>query len=265
MPSWSDCKHGSDHNTAELIQWTRLLGDFLARAGPYFETEVVRKEFLGPFLTDDENALRVLAPFADSTVCRHVLDAPTIPSNTFDLLDACVDRVIRDRAFDPSSYRAREILGYNLLELIRVLLFVSVEKADGASRFVNGDWSEIDLVMPLVTRLVSAAGWSTFVMDRFLTLCERSGEAYPIDVFIVQANSILTSIEKAKGSWAGTTLLARTAGVVQCLADANFPLKEKQAQELLRVLDALVDLGDRRSVALEQTEAFRGIQGSLAH
>jgi hypothetical protein len=26
------------------------------------------------------------------------------------------------------------------------------------------------------------------------------------------------------------------------------------------VLDALIDLGDRRSAALEQTEAFRGVQ-----
>jgi hypothetical protein len=48
--------------------------------------------------------------------------------------------------------------------------------------------------------------------------------------------------------------------MVQRLADANFPLRTKQAQELLRVLDALIDLGDRRSAALEQAEAFRGIQ-----
>ena len=37
---------------------------------------------------------------------------------------------------------------------------------------------------------------------------------------------------------------------------------EQQAQGLLRVLDALIDLGDRRSAALEQTEAFRNIQRS---
>jgi hypothetical protein len=51
------------------------------------------------------------------------------------------------------------------------------------------------------------------------------------------------------------------AGVVQRQADWNFPLKLSDAQELLNVLDALIDLGDRRSAALEQTEAFRGIQG----
>jgi hypothetical protein len=43
---------------------------------------------------------------------------------------------------------------------------------------------------------------------------------------------------------------------------ANYPLRVDQAQGLLRVLDGLIDLGDRRSAALEQTEAFKGIQGS---
>ena len=262
MPPWNDRKSRSNRNTSESIEWTSLLGDLLARAAPHFETEVVRKEFLAPFLTDDESGLGVLAPFVDMTVCRHVLDAPIIPSNTFDLLNDCVDRVVRDQVFDPKGYRAGEVHGFDLPKLIKALLFVAIEKADGSTRFVNGDWSQINLIMPLVTRLVSAAGWSTFVMDQFLTLCERAGDAYPLDAFVVQANSVLASIENAKGSWAGTTLPARTAGVVQCLADVNFPLQANQAQELLRVLDALIDLGDRRSVALEQTEAFRGIQGA---
>ena len=262
MPPWNDRKRGSDRNISESIEWTSLLGDLLARAAPHFETEVVRKDFLAPFLTEDESGLGVLASFTDMTVCRHVLDAPIIPSNTFDLLNDCVDRVVRDQVFDPKGYRAGEVHGFNLPKLIKALLCVGIEKADDASRFVNGDWSQINLIMPLVTRLVTAVGWSTFVMDQFLILCERAGDAYPLDAFVVQANSALVSIENTKGDWAGTMLPARTAGVVQCLADVNFPLQANQAQELLRVLDTLIDLGDRRSVALEQTEAFRGIQGT---
>ena len=261
MPPWNDRKRGSDRNISESIEWTSLLGDLLARAAPHFETEVVRKDFLAPFLTEDESGLGVLASFTDMIVCRHVLDAPIIPSNTFDLLNDCVDRVVRDQVFDPKGYRAGEVHGFNLPKLIKALLCVDIEKADDASRFVNGDWSQINLIMPLVTRLVTAVGWSTFVMDQFLILCERAGDAYPLDAFVVQANSALVSIENTKGDWAGTMLPARTAGVVQCLADVNFPLQANQAQELLRVLDTLIDLGDRRSVALEQTEAFRGIQG----
>ena len=263
IPPWKDRKRGSDPNTGELIEWTSLLGDLLARAAPHFETEVVRKEFLAPFLTDNRNGLGVLASFAGSTVCRHVLDAPTIPSNTFDLLDNCVDRVVRDQVFDPKAYRAGEVHGFDMPKLIKALLFVAIERADDSTRFVNGDWSQINLIIPLVTKLVTEVGWSTFVMDQFLTLCERAGDTYPVDAFAAQANSVLALVGNARGAWGGTLLPARTAGVVQCLADANYPLQAGLAQELLKVLDALIDLGDRRSVALEQTEAFRGIQGSL--
>ncbi len=103
-----------------------------------------------------------------------------------------------------------------------------------------------------------------FVMQRFLTLCERAGLAYPLDEFSRQANAVLGSLANAKGSWAGTMLPARMAGIVQRLADSNYPLRLDQAQALLEVLDALIDLGDRRSAALEQTEAFRSVQGRLS-
>ena len=57
-------------------------------------------------------------------------------------------------------------------------------------------------------------------------------------------------------------LPAKLAAVVQRQADWNFPLRLEDAQELLKVLDALIDLGDRRSAALEQTEAFKGNSGT---
>jgi hypothetical protein len=264
MPSWLQAKRKrrSDIGGSSLIEWNGVLGDLLARAAPFFETEFVRKNFLAPFLTDDEEGLAVLAQFADMTVMRQVFDAPTIPANTFDLLNDCVERVVRDRVFDPNSYRAGEVHGYDLPKLIPALLFVAVEKeAPGAARFANGDWSQISIVMPVVSRLIIATGWSSYVMQKFLTLCERAGITYPLDDFAAQANAVLGSIANAKGSWAGTMLPARTAATVQRLADANFPLRAEQAQELLRVLDALIDLGDRRSAALEQTEAFKSVQG----
>ena len=259
MPPWRDAKNRRDRQT-HLHEWTAALGDLLARAAPFFETDWIRKHFLAPFLANDDQLLRVLAEFADKTVTRHILDAPTVPGNTLALLCDCVERVISDPMFNPNSYRAGEVHGCDIPTLITALLFVAVERAPGAARFANGDWSQINLVMPLITRLVSAAGWSSFVMQKFLTLCERVGTAYPVDEFCRQARTALESVVKAKASWTGTILPARTAGVVQRLADGNYPLCPQQAQELLYILDALVDLGDRRSVALEQTEAFRSVQ-----
>jgi hypothetical protein len=101
-------------------------------------------------------------------------------------------------------------------------------------------------------------------MSRFLLLCERTGNAYPLHRFIEQVGAVLAKLDNAKGNWVGTSLPARTAAAVQRLADSNFPLRPDQAQGLLRILDALIDLGDRRSAALEQTEAFKGVQARPA-
>ncbi len=80
------------------------------------------------------------------------------------------------------------------------------DECPGATRFVNSDWGDIAIIMPLVTKLITATDWSPFVMQNFLTLCEKAGASYPIDAFIEQASATLNSIEYAKGSWVGTSL-----------------------------------------------------------
>ncbi|MGJ3262396.1 MAG: hypothetical protein ACFE0R_04090 [Salinarimonas sp.] len=52
---------------------------------------------------------------------------------------------------------------------------------------------------------------------------------------------------------------ARIAGLVQHLADRETPMPPALAQTLLRILDLLVDMGDRRSAALQASEAFREV------
>ena len=260
MPSWRT-KEGSRDKRTDLFEWDGSLGDLLARIVPFVPLDVARDDFIKPFLEDDEEALSVTARFADRSIRGHVFDAAIIPENIIPLLDDCVSRVLQDGTFRPKRWRAGEVHGYAMPELIDALLFVNVANAPGAARYVNGDWSQIETILPIVDRMVRNVGWSSYVMGKFLQLCERAGRAYPISEFGSQANAALAAIGNAEEGWSGTLLPARMAGVVQRQADWNFPLKLSDAQELLNVLDALIDLGDRRSAALEQTEAFRGIQG----
>lgn len=263
MPSWrTEDDRYRDNRQTELLEWNRVLADLMARASPFVSLETARDSFVKPFLPFDEDALCVLANFADQLVLRHICDAELIPANAIPLLDECASRVLQDRTFNPNGWRAGQVNGYDMPKLIKALLFVNFEEpARGAARFANGDWSEIDKVMPIIDRVVTHVGWAAFVMGKFLDLCQRVGRAYPIAMFGKQASTALSAIGNAEEGWAGTLLPARMAGVVQRLADWNFPLRLEDAQELLNVLDALIDLGDRRSAALEQTEAFRGIQG----
>lgn len=264
MPAWQSSanrRRGSSSDSVELMEWNSTLGQLIARAAPLVTLTFAQHKLLAPFLTSDEQGLRVLAPFATEAVTRHVLDAPIVPPNTFELLDDCATRVVQDPVFTPGNYRAGEVGGWDIPKLIKALLFVPLDQAaSGSARFANGDWSQVDIIMPIVTKIIERAGWSTFVARTFMTLCERAATAYPVRDFARQANAMLDDLPNARGAWAGTTLPADIAATVQRLADANFPLQRDDAQSLLRILDSLVDLGDRRSAALEQTGAFKNVQ-----
>jgi len=105
-------------------------------------------------------------------------------------------------------------------ELIKALLFVNVETmAPGAARFANGDWSQIDRVMPIIDRVVRHIGWSSFVMAKFLDLCQRSGRSYPITMLGAQANATFT-IPAATGA---SYLVLRTSAPSNALPFAAEP------------------------------------------
>ncbi len=84
---------------------------------------------------------------------------------------------------------------------------------------------------------------------------------YPAEMFADQILSIIGGgeFESLKG-WHGTFLPARIAGLVQYFASRDTPMPQVLGQKLLRTLDLLVDMGDRRSAALQLSESFREIK-----
>lgn len=135
-------------------------------------------------------------------------------------------------------------------------------EAGGASRFANGQWADVDKLMPVIDTLVRAAGWSARVMSEYLTLVERSQADYPAEAFADQVLAILTPGHDSLKGWRGTTLPARIAGLVQALAFRETPMQPTLAQNLLRILDVLVDMGDRRSAALQISDSFREVRAA---
>ena len=250
---------------ARLNHWPARLGELLARIAPFVEAEAMKADFLGPFLVpDDENGLEVTSQFAESVVCRHVLDAPSIHPHALPLLSLCLDQVRADPAMRRSSYRAGMLHGFYLPRAIKSLLFVPIsEEVPGSTRFANGDWTDLPLVLPLVERLVGECGWVPDVMAAFLTLAERAGVSYPIDAFVTLITKVLTELGSNADGWVGTMIPARLSGAIQVLADGNYPLSPERATALLRLLDMLIEHGDRRAAALEQSETFRETQTGL--
>ena len=260
-PVWrTEQRLGRERGDGDLYEWEDQLGRMVARGAPHFPADEILQRLLRPILAQpDEIAMRLLAPFTVSLVCGDVLDAPEVRDDTLHLLQAVLERTLENDGLRRSPYNDGRMAGFDLPELVKSLLFVVVDCAPGATRFANGIWDDIGKVMPLVDRMVRAAGWHPYVAHQFVTLCKRSGAAYPAETFADQALAQIVD-RRLPARWKGSSVPAEFAALVQAHADRQHPLPAALARKLLKVLDALIDLGDRRSAALQQSESFRGVR-----
>lgn len=250
-----------DRSATRIFEWTHALGSRLGWVAGLLQLCDFQTRFLDPIIAlEDDNCWALLSPFASTYVCAYVYDSPGVPADAVATLALCLGRLLQAPAFKRDSHRSGEFSGFDQPELVRTLMFVSVERAELAARYVNGDWSEIGRILPLIDRFVRAGGWAVSVMDPFLTLCERAKNNYPAEAFADQVLAIIgDGTENLKG-WRGTLIPARIAELVQHFAHRDAPMNLALAQNFLRILDKLVDMGDRRSAALQLGEAFREIQ-----
>ncbi len=247
--------------STELFEWRRELFRFLADVALAIDAREVMSRFLDPvFALEDELAFSLIEPFVGRLVAVGVHDPKIIPTSAIPLLDACMARVLSAGEWRTASWSDGDIHGHHLPGLVRDLLFISFGEAGGASRFSNGDWSDITIIMPLVERLVGAVGHVPLVASAFFTLCERSATHFPPRVFADLCLAILENGQGAPVGWRGHMLPARMASLIQVFAENSQPIDPKLAQDFLRLLDALVDMGDRRSAALQISEVFKDVR-----
>lgn len=250
-----------NRDSSRLFEWTHALGEALGRLSGFLNIDEAQPLILEPvFALEGDNCWALLSPLTSTYVCRYVYDAASVPDNAVEILGLCLDRFLKAPPFQRGLYRSGDFSGFDQPKLLRTLMFVSVERADLAARYVNGDWSEISRVLPLVDRLVRAGGWAAYVMGAFLTLCDRARAFYPAEDFADQILAVLGPEGGDLKGWHGTIIPARIAALIQYFADRDTPVAPGLAQKFLRILDLLVDMGDRRSAALQLSEIFREVR-----
>ncbi len=258
-PPWLK-KGKRDLESTRIYEWTHQLGSTLGEIAGYLPVAEVKARILEPmFKLEGDTCWALLTPFASSYICRYIYDASKMPDDAIEVVSLCLDRMLQSPTFKRNSYYAGEFRGFDEPRLAEILMFISIERASGAARYVNGDWSEIGTILPLIDRYVRAGGWSVNIMSHFLMLCERAKDAYPAEIFADQVLAIIEDNTQPLKGWNGTFIPARIAALVQYLADRE-TMPPALGQKLLRVLDLLVDMGDRRSAALQLSETFREIK-----
>ena len=259
-PPWARPGRG-DERRSRIRDWTDALGSMLGRVAGLVPLRDFQPRLLGPILgLQGDSCWALLDSFTHTYICVYVYDAAVVPMDAVATLELCLGRLLADPAFKLDAYRRGELSDFRQSRLARALMFVSVERAELAARYVNGDWSSISHILPVVDRFIRAGGWAAAVMDPFLTLCERARNDYPAEAFGDQVLSILGGGPDDLEGWRGTFIPARIAELVQHFAHRDAPMRLTVAQKFLRILDMLVDMGDRRSAALQLGEAFREIR-----
>lgn len=192
----------------------------------------------------------------DAFVCRQIHDADALSEGVLANLKAIADRVsTADWRWD-----ARRVNG-NLTRqkhtVLKAVFLVNVERADGARRFANRDWSDIPAVLPALAKLLQSIAGVTGALEYFLELAERSIDHYPAEALADTITEFLLAHGNRPAALRSISAPERMAGIVQTLAAREHPLSEQLRGKLLKVLDLLVELGDRRSAALLGSEWFK--------
>jgi hypothetical protein len=257
-PSWATARFKAD--APELFEWNRIICRIIADASLELNIEEVQDRYLNRiFSSSDDAAVSLLDTYADQ-IARHVIFLPQIPQKSIPLLQLCLKRVLLSKGWDSARSRDGRIYGDELSRLIRTFLFIRIENVLPSGRFGNSNWSEISKIMPLIDDLVTEVGDIREVTSSFITLCENAFEWYPLSDFIRHITRIVLSDSGGLPRWASTTIPSRVASLIQRFAEKAHPLDSGDAQALLRILDVLVDMGDRRSSALQVSEIFKDVR-----
>lgn len=259
-PPWIK-KGARDRSAVHLYEWINELGRVLGAISNDLPIEYVRSDFLKPiFDLDDERCWHLLRPFVDGITFALVSNTPSKECVAPDILRLVLDRVLQEASFQPKSYRSGSLYGMDLPHLADALMLLSAVRSVEATKEVTDQWSRIEHILPVVDKFVRVAGWSREIMGRYLSLCEHFRSEYPADQFADQVLSVIEARENPLQGWRGTLLCARIAGLVQHFSDRETPMPQSLGQRFLRILDVLVDMGDRRSAALQLSEWFREVK-----
>jgi hypothetical protein len=258
-PPWAE--KGSDrHDRAAigLIEWSGHLFQWLARVAGHLQIKEVQTHIVEPIVAlDDDSFLALATPFCALYVCVAVYDAPRITAEAMEILAACRDRLLECAAWSSARTQHGDLYGRDAVEMLKDLLFDFDREALGSTRFANGDWSDVGKVIPLFDPIVQSVGDLPPTMRSFLNLCEKAKEHYSTRIFVEQVDAVLTRSDETPAGWHGTGFAGRLANLVQVFAERDHPLPGELQQKMLRILDRLVDMGDRRAAALQSSELFR--------
>ncbi|MDP2221571.1 MAG: hypothetical protein Q8K34_15465 [Hydrogenophaga sp.] len=243
------------------FEWSFALYNFLCDVSLHLPAEEAERRFVASAAAaDDKTFGHLVMPFASRLACA-IVDKDPIPTVAIPLLQAVLVRVMKCSYWGGLTNSRRSISETDLSFIIDSIFFSGLPKAGLAKRYVNGDWKDVTVIFTIFEPVLVAQGCQIMVASAWLSLCEKAFDNYPAEHFIKHLKHLFPG-QGQRPAWHGTTLVARLAGLIQRFSERKAPLQATDAGELLRALDELVDMGDRRAAAVQMSEVFRSTRRS---
>jgi hypothetical protein len=254
-PAWAKNRRDIDDNYAfNNFEWCHHLYQFLARVSLKLSVEEGTRRFLEPAMSvNDETFANLIVSFTGHLIGQ-VMDSSEIPKSALPLLAVVTQRILACRDWPHAGHADQDFVA-----IVRHLFFADIGYAGGAVRFANRNWTEVGVVIPVFEPILRAHGSVTFVAHAWMNVCESSFEHYPVQHFVDNLEYLLIG-EGTPPGWRNTQLPGRLSGLIQRFAERQQPMPLVMAQKLLRALDRLVDMGDRRAAAVQLSEVFRSVR-----
>ena len=266
--AWTIAAHPPERLNGQRVQrptppyeWTFTFMRWLSELCAALPPDVALSRYIKPVLeiTDDDACLELLDTFVDAFICRQIHDAETLTLGVVANFQAIADRVAAaDWRWDAT--RVNGNLTRQKHAVLKALFLVNVERADGARRFANRDWKDIAIMLPALANLIRCVASVTGALGYFLELAERSIDHYPAESLADRLIQFLEAQGRKPAALRSLSATERIAALIQTLAAREHPLTEQLRSKLLKVLDLLVELGDRRSAALLGSELFKTVR-----
>lgn len=257
-PEWARSRRDlNDNYGPDYFEWRRHLYHFLARISLMLPVEEGTRRFLQPAMATNDEAFASLGEWFTSHLIAQVADSKEIPQVALQLLSVITQRVLAYGDWHHAGHGGHS--EQDFVDIVQHLFFSGFRYAGGAVRFANNNWSEVGVVISVFEPILRAHGSVTFVARAWMDLCESSLEHYPVQHFVDNVEHLLVG-EGTPPGWRGTQLPARLSGLIQRFSERQQPIPLAMAQKLLRALDRLVDMGDRRAAAVQLSEVFRSVR-----
>jgi hypothetical protein len=254
-PPWL---RSSDHrkDVTPPYTWRSSYMFWLVSLTDRLEPSQVKEYFIDPILAlPSRFRAELISAFVNAFVSQ-LMDAPVLERRNITLLIDCFEPLASDSVWERARHNPSRGLDNDYASMVRMLLMNFGQLCSGARRFANGDWSDVSEIRPLVNSILMRVGDVPYVFGEFLDLVERSFDHYALDDFLDQLFLVPESLWSSRAAWNNTMHSAQLAALIQSFAEREMPLSAKAKGRMLTILDWLIEVGDRRSAALQTSEFF---------